>query len=279
MAAQLIAIVDETGKINFEDLQDVCKAIQIQVTEDLKPIWGKDATIVAYRKTDVIPYHAWVTTIKNTLDIDVYGYHFVDANGKPYAVLKYRQDWSLTLSHEVVEMLVDPYGNRVMNVENFFCCQDCAEGKGECESLVPAEVNGVKEVLVEIADPSQSPNFGYYIAVGSRKVLCSDFYYPCYFTDIKAVQGKKYSHTGSIKRPKQLLEGGYISFKNRSGEWWQAFKVQGQIIFKKVGSSKESLTNQDIMTVLTVTLYGIGITIFALVLKSILSKKKHEIPA
>jgi hypothetical protein len=193
--------------------------------------------------------------------------------------LKYRDDWTLTLSHEIIEMLTDPYGNRMMTSENFFCCADCAEGKGECENIVPAEVNGVKEVLVEIADPSQAPNFGYYVTVGSRKVLLSDYYLPSYFTDARAIKGKKYSHTGAITRPKQILEGGYVSFKNRSGEWWQAFKVEGKLIFRKVGSSKETLSNQDIMTILTYSLYALGFTIVTIVLTSIFRKKKHEIPA
>ena len=275
---QQIAIFDETRKIKFEDLRDVAKAIQIQVSTDLKAAWGVDAEIVAYDRFDLIPYYAWKVTIKNTLDIDVYGYHYVDDAGQPYAVLKYRDDWTLTLSHEIVETLTDPYGNRLMTSENFFCCSDCAEGKGECENIVPAEVNGVKEVLVEIADPSQAPNFGYYITVGSRKILVSDFYFPAFFSDLRAIKGKKYSQTGAITRPKQILEGGYVSFKNRAGEWWQAFKVEGKLIFKKVGDSKETLSNQDLMTILTYSLYALGVAALTLLLTSIFRKKSNEIP-
>lgn len=273
---QLVAIIDETKKINFNDLKDVAAAIQIQVSTDVKPIWDVDAEVVAYQRESDIPYHAWKVYIKDKLDIDVYGYHYVDDNGKPYAVLKYRDDWTLTLSHEIVEMLCDPYGDRLMSSENFFCCQDCADGKGECESILPAEVNGVKEVLVEVSDPSQSANFGYYVTVGSRKVLLSDFYYRTYFTDVRAVAGHKYSHTGAITRPKQILEGGYISFKNRSGEWWQAFKVGGKLIFKKITNKKEVLSNNDIITLLSVAISGIGVVLLTMVLKAIFGKKKHE---
>ena len=275
---QQVAIFDETRKIKFEDLQDVAKAIQQQVSTDLKPAWGVDAEIVAYSRFDLIPYYAWKVTMMDKLDIDVYGYHFIDDNGKPFAVLKYRDDWTLTLSHEICELLCDPYGNRVLTSENFFCCADCAEGHGECETIVPAEVNGVKEVLVEVADPSQAPNFGYYITVGNRKVLVSDFYYPSYFSDTRAIKGKKYSHTGAISRPKQILEGGYVSFRNRAGEWWQAFKVEGKLIFRKVGSKKETLNSQDIMTILTYSLYALGLTIVTLILTSIFRKKSNEIP-
>lgn len=267
---QQIAIFDETRKIKFEDLQDVAKAIQMQVSTDVKPIWGCDYEIVAYSKFDVIPYYAWKATIMDKLDIDVYGYHYLDDTGKPFLVLKYREDWTLTLSHEVVEMAIDPKGDRVMTSENFFTENE--------ENFLPAEVNGVKEVLVEVADPSQAPNFGYYITVGSRKVLVSDFYYPCYFTDRVAIKGKKYSQTGAITKPKQILEGGYVSFKNNVGEWWQAFKVEGKLIFRKVGDKKETLSNQDLMTILTYSLYALGLTALTLILKSIFGKKHNEIP-
>ena len=274
---QQVAIYDETKKIKFTDLQDVAKAIQQQVSNELKADWGVNAEIVAYSNVESIPYHAWGVTIKNKLDIDVYGYHFVDDNGKPYAVLQYRDDWTLTLSHEIVEMLCNPNGDRLMSSENFFCCSDCAEGKGECENIVPAEVNGVKEVLVEVSDPSQAPNFGYYLTVGSRKVLVSDYYLPSFFTDTLAIKGKKYSRTGAITRPKQILEGGYVSFKNRTGEWWQAFKVEGKLLFRKVGDSKETLSNQDLMTIITYVLYALGVVALTIILNSIFRKKNHEV--
>jgi hypothetical protein len=264
--AQLIALIDYTNRIPFADLQDVATAITIQIKEDVKPVWGKDAEVIAYQSFAEIPSYTWVTSIQNTLDIDVYGYHYVDKNGKPFATLKYRSDWSITVSHEIVEMLIDPYGTKVMNVEGFL----------DDDSELPDEVNGVAQILVEVSDPSQSSSFGYYITVGKRKVLVSDFYYPSYFDDSVPIKGKKYSHTGSITRPKQILEGGYISFKNRAGQWWQAFKVNGKLIFKKVGDSKETLANEDIISVLTVVLVGIGVTLLTLLITSLRRKNKQE---
>jgi hypothetical protein len=41
------------------------------------------------------------------------GYH-QDSYGQPYALVEYSASWSLTASHEVVEMLVDPWGRRVV---------------------------------------------------------------------------------------------------------------------------------------------------------------------
>jgi hypothetical protein len=37
------------------------------------------------------------------------GYH-QDSYGQPYPLVEYSASWSLTASHEVVEMFVDPWG-------------------------------------------------------------------------------------------------------------------------------------------------------------------------
>lgn len=233
---QKVAIVDTTGRIPFVQLQIATVAFQIQVSQHLQPHWLVDAELTAYITQDEIPADAWPVLIKEALAIDVYGYHSVDANKKPFAVLKYRDDWTHTVSHELMEMLVDPYGDRVLSGEVF------AENAGE------------EQILVEVADPSQNISFGYDI----NGIRVSDFYFPAYFEPYK-IEGKRYSYTGIITEPRTLADGGYISFKDRFGDWWQAFKTQNEIVFKKI-STGESLTVQDKGRVAR----GFAITLFVL---------------
>jgi hypothetical protein len=256
----LVALVDTTGKVSFEYLQKLAKAIQYQVTQDVKPVWNVDADVVAYRTDAEIPFGAWKTTIMDKLDIDVYGYHYVDEKGLPYAVLRYGEDYTLTVSHEIIEMLIDPYGDRVISAEEF-CCEDCMLGK----QPAPAEVQGGIEILVEVADPSQHINFGYKIWADGENIRVSDFYYPSYF-DLTYKSGTKYSHTGAITRPKEILSGGYASFRNRLGEWWQVFNVSGKLIYKKVGEGTP-LSSVDVQTVLTGVLWGLGALFFIILIE------------
>jgi hypothetical protein len=79
------------------------------------------------------------------------------------------------------------------------------------------EDQGRVEYLVEVSDPSEGPEYGYTV----NGILMSDFYFPRYFDPVEEA-GVRYSFTGAIKKPRQVLPGGYISWHEPiSGHWWQ----------------------------------------------------------
>ncbi|WP_028522767.1 hypothetical protein [Runella limosa] len=223
----VVAIVSQTPLIGFDALKRAANAVQIQVSRDLAPHWGVDATIKVYETESQVPAGEWKTLIKPVLDVDVYGYHTVDAKGVPITYLRYQPNWTVTLSHEIVEMLVNPYGNKIMSGHEFF---------GEPRDNDPT--NDV-EYLVEIADPSQTTNDGYEI----EGVRVSDFFLPAFY-DLTYTEGKQYSFTGAIKRPLSLSSGGYISFK-RLGEWYQAYNTSNGIVIKRLATGETLTTAQQ----------------------------------
>lgn len=218
-----IALVDTTSKISLEELQRVANALQIQVSRDFAPVWDKDATVHVFDHMTDIPLGFWPISIVSAIDVQgVNGYHWIDDEGNPFAKVEYRDDfWPLTVSHELLEMLVNPYVNKIKLVKGL-------DDTGQ-------EV----EFLVEVADPVEDNDFGYRI----DGVLLSNFYYPAFF-DLTKREGVKYDHLGWLKEPRKLLNGGYISWKNASGEWWQAFMVENKLIIRKLGDSTP-LTTAD----------------------------------
>lgn len=222
-----IAIIDTTGLIPRAELNRVAAALQVQVTRDFVPIWDKDATLHVFDKITDVPVGFWPITIVEEIDLNgVNGYHWVDDAGVPYAKVQYRNNfWPLTTSHELLEMLVNPYVNKTKLVKGI-------DDTGQ-------EV----EFLVEVADPVEDDDFGYKI----DGVLLSNFYYPAFF-DLTKRADTKYDHLGWLTEPRKLLNGGYISWKNASGEWWQAFMVEGKLIIKKLGD-QTPLTTADKQTV------------------------------
>jgi hypothetical protein len=48
------------------------------------------------------------------------------------------------------------------------------------------------------------------------------------------------------------LNGGYISWRNAAGEWWQGFMAEGQLIVRRLGD-KTPLTSAENRTVMAVT--------------------------
>jgi len=71
------------------------------------------------------------------------------------------------------------------------------------------------EYLVEVCDPSEAAPFGYTV----NDVPVSDFYTPSYFDPVFA-PGVRYSFTGAIKKPRQVLRGGYVSWHNPVDDHW-----------------------------------------------------------
>ncbi len=253
---QKVAITDTTGKIPFAVLQSATAAFQKQVTEHLAPVWLLEPTVIkAYQYQSEIPSDEWQVLIKESLSIDVYGYHAVDNTGKPFAVLKYVENWTHVASHELMEMLVDPYGDRVLSGEIF------------------AQSEGEENILVEVADPSQNVTFGYML----DGIMVSDFYFPSYFEPYK-IAGKQYSFTRAIQEPRSIVIGGYVSFKDRIGDWWQAFNIDNEIVYRKLSSGEELTTSQKgrLERGIAISLFLLGAISFAIGIILRLKKQRNN---
>jgi hypothetical protein len=123
----------------------------------------------------------------------------LDNNGQPFSLIQYSDSWSLTTSHEMLEMLGDPGGNRLVAGQS------------------PKPDQGVVEFLVEVADPSEAPENGYTV----NGLLVSDFFTPHFYDPVTA-PGVRYSFTGKLDGPRKILPGGYISWHDPvSDHWWQ----------------------------------------------------------
>jgi hypothetical protein len=185
-----VAIISQTDNIKFSELTTVSAAIQKQVTRDLSPAWNIEASVDSFASLEDVPLGYWQVIIMDDIPFDAGGIHLNRKNGQPYALVKYSDDWAMTTSHEVLEMLVDPSGNRTVATNS------------------PDPKQGRVLVLVEVCDPSEAPKYGYSV----NGVLLSDFYTPRFFDPV-ASAGVQYSFSGAITEPRQVLDGGYIS-------WW-----------------------------------------------------------
>jgi hypothetical protein len=121
--------------------------------------------------------------------------------------------WSLVASHEALEMLADPFGNRLV------------------AGASPMESQGRVEFLVEVCDPCQDDDFAYTV----NGILVSDFYTPNYFDPVRA-EGVRYSFNGAISDPRQVLPGGYLSWREPvSDTWFQKNHFSNEPRFKSLG--------------------------------------------
>jgi hypothetical protein len=206
-----VAIVSLTSEVPTRSLLQVTAAIQKQVVRDFAPIWGIPATVDGFDNLESIPNDylpvivfgdgdeltdhlvgligprpAEQILMEFQQDV-VAGVHLNAVTRQPFALVQASGAWTVGVSHETLEMLCDPWGNRLV------------------ASAHPANPGVRVNYLVEVCDPCQSR---WYPVNG---VPLSDFYTPRYFDPV-TVPGVRYSFTGSIERSRQILEGGYLTF-------------------------------------------------------------------
>jgi hypothetical protein len=213
-----VALVSESNRAKMNDLLRVSAALQKQASRDLAPIWDVSSTVDAFAKLEDVPDGYWPMIIKDDIGINAAGVH-KDKDGQPFALISAADSvdtWSLTSSHELCEMLVDPSGDKQMSGD----------------SPMPGQER--VSFLVEVCDPSEASDFAYTV----NGVLVSDFYTPHYFDPMKA-SGVRYSFTGALTEPRQVLRGGYLSWKDSvSGDWFQEIWLDGNApSFRNIGAA------------------------------------------
>ena len=194
-----LALVSEVSSISFSDLTRVSGELQKQVSRDFGPIWEITGTVDPFAKLEDVPIGYWPIIVRDDIGIpEAAGVH-EDKAGQPYALVTAGGGWALTASHETLEMLADPFGNRLVAGDS------------------PKPDQGRVEFLVEVSDPSEAEQFGYSV----NGIKLSDFYTPHFFDPVGA-DGVRYSFTGAITEPRQVLDGGYLSWHDPvSDHWWQ----------------------------------------------------------
>lgn len=186
-----------------DELNRVAAALAKQVVKDFGPIWNVNATVDAFSRMEDIPLDYWPIILQADVQ-GAAGYH-EDDNGQPFALVEFGKEWSLTASHECLEMLADPFGRRLR------------AGKVPDQAIAVGSKPGRVAFLVEVCDPSEDIKFAYQV----NGVTVSDFYTPQYFDPV-AAPGVRYSFTGAIDAPRKVLDGGYISWRDEvRGHWFQ----------------------------------------------------------
>ncbi len=198
-----VALVSLTRSISIRHLLQVGAAVQKQVTRDVAPLWGIRATVDTFERLEDVPndYHPVVLfgepdellpqlefkigdvgaarLVEQFQAGRIGGIHLNAFTRQPFSLIKVEDGWSVGVSHEILEMLIDPYGNRLI---------------GAAHLLDPEE--RVK-YLLEVCDPVQT--VGYTV----NGWMVSDFYTPRFFDPVRN-PAAFYSFTGAIDRPLQL---------------------------------------------------------------------------
>jgi len=186
-----IAVLNASTLIDFDELLAATAALQIQVSRDFAPAWNVDAELAVVRPGEKPPTGTWwIVTLDNSDLGAALGYHDLTPEGLPMAKVfvetakKTGQEWTVLFSHEILEMLADP----------FICLT----------ALAPSAYGAVLYAY-ENCDACQSDNSGYRI----DGHLVSNFCLPAWFDASRFGGADRFDFRGQIKQPFELLPGGY----------------------------------------------------------------------
>ena len=112
-----VGLVDTTGKMNPKSVQAAASALNLQVMRDLPQFWNVQASVQYLPHASKIPADVWPVQLVKSLPPGEGGFH-LDKHNQPYAkVIAAPNDdsWTIDASHETIEMLIDPSGNRMQS--------------------------------------------------------------------------------------------------------------------------------------------------------------------
>ncbi|MES1191933.1 MAG: hypothetical protein ABUS47_12755 [Steroidobacter sp.] len=179
------------------DFDRLIAAMQVYIDKHVVPVWGTPAKLV---KTKGFVKGQWAMVFLDNADQPgALAYHDLTPSGLPLAkvfvktALDNKELVSVSASHELVEMLVDPAIN-IMTT-------------GPDSKIIYA---------YESADPVEALSFKV------NGIPMSNFVYPSYFEDFHKLRSVQFDHMKKVTRPFQVLKDGYqIIFKN--GKWSQVY--------------------------------------------------------
>jgi len=207
----IACFIDKTAKTPLGvEFGALVAAMQLYVNQHVAPVWGTPAKLV--KSTGFIK-DAWAVVFLDDADQPgALAYHDLTPDGLPLSKVFVRTTInngdlvSVSTSHELVEMLVDPAIN-----------------------IMTTGPDPKATYAYETADPVEALTFKV------NDIPMSDFVYPAYFEIFRKPGSVKFDHLNKVNKPFQILSGGYqIVFKN--GKWTQIFSS---------ASKKKSFAQED----------------------------------
>lgn len=203
MSVPVVAITNASTCLDDAQVEAVLASLQKQVSLDFKPYWDLDCSLTFQNKNQPLAAGWWqIVIVDNPDQAGALGYHEMTSAGTPLGKVFAKLDlenngsWTVTLSHELLEMLADPWINW------------CATGSDG------------KIYALEVCDAVEADDLGYEV----DGVLLSDFVTPSWFgpTDADCFDFKR-----RISKELELAQGGYISILDPKKGWTQV-TAQGE---------------------------------------------------
>jgi hypothetical protein len=219
-----VAVLNRSSVLSDSELHAIVSAAQKDVTHNFSGAWGIDARMHFVGKKNTTDWSGKfnIVVLDDSDVANALGYHDLTPEGLPLSKVfagtdqKYGAKVSVTFSHELDEMLLDPYIS--------LCAYDDARGIF---------------VAYEASDAVEADELAHDI----DGIPFSNFVLPHFFDPTaKNRQGVAYDFGGVLKAPFELASGGYEAVFVPGRGWSQNTKREGGQLASdrpKVGSRRE----------------------------------------
>ena len=239
----IISVINLTnGKISDEEVHAAIRAVNRQIRGDFEPYWSFGATLRLEGKTTSRPRKQELSEMRGDAVLylwdqidskDALGYHDSNNRGIPYGFvlteLGLDESWTVTFSHEALELVGDPQANLLV------------QG--------PHPVHRGRTVFhwFEMCDAVQDENYEI------DGILVSNFLLPLYFTEGEQRGGRNdflgRRHRGATLKSFGVNPGGYIGFfdpRSRKNTTFDADEraMQRRRIKRRAGITRSILRNR-----------------------------------
>lgn len=191
-----VIYVRDMSHLTDAQVKDAMTAFQAAIDKDFAPIWHVHAKLVFIGAAEA-PQGSWRIKLEDAVPcLFCAGFHEY-TGGNVRAEVSAGKGWQVTFTHELWEMLADPY----------------AGASGQDSRLLPV---GDVKYIVETADPVEGDQFAYSRKTrAGRYVKISDFVTPEWF-DARTADGwvpirpgGAWDFANHCTRPLQILPAGY----------------------------------------------------------------------
>ena len=237
----LISVINFTrGKVTDEELQRVVRAVNRQISEDFEPYWSMGARLRVDGRSVATPNAATFEDLRGDAIIYVtdtanlpgaLGFHDLNFSGVPFGFVftdlaqQLGESWTVTLSHEALELIGDPDVNLL---------------------VIGPHPDPLQNRFVfhwyEMSDAVQSES--YFI----DGVEVSNFVLPLYFTGTRDTDeiGARNDFLGRTVNGATLSSfgvkpGGYVGFFDPETGQMETFAAKGDVVAQKRLSVKKQL--------------------------------------
>ena len=243
----IISVINHTdGEISDEEIQETIRVINRQIKEDFEPYWSLGATLRLEGRSSDQPDRISTPDMRgeaviylwNETDVPgALGYHDQNNRGIPYGFVFTQlssaiEPWSVTLSHEALELIADPEVNLLVRGPH------------------PAEQRDVFH-WYEMCDAVQAETY----EIDHIKV--SNFVLPLYFTSGDEVGGRNdflgRQHNGKTLQSFGVNPGGYIGFFDPKTQRHETFTMKDDAeaarrmeIKSKAGNARRAIRYQHL---------------------------------